>query len=369
VTTVAAVSIDHRPLPPQAHLGQDNFLARVVAEFASIGSRRAAYGDACTHRYAVVAWRCDRDHDTARGPGGPCSVAALSHRQRPGRCAAADGVINQSDGSRAVHPNNAPYAHESPGPSTRCGYRGSRTSPGRLRRRDGRAEAQAARGGLVEIRDHMVEPVGVLEPALLAEMPLPLDQFGPVRDAVDAEPVAAPAVRVPVRTLVRVALVAVNLPRDRRGDAVRQLADLDEVAHVATDALLAVDDHDKPQLTVHRVLLPLNLPPDLAPLVEVPLTGVDHALLAGDVPVAFLAVRIDTQLIVPVLICSAVTLRIAMLVDLLLPSQPAIGAVLPSPRPALRSAASPPLDAVAPPAPESSESVDYERTVTVEHGL
>lgn len=40
----------------------------------------------------------------------------------------------------------------------------------------------------------MIEPVGVLEADLLAQVPLPVDQFGPVRDAIDRGVVALPKV-------------------------------------------------------------------------------------------------------------------------------------------------------------------------------
>jgi hypothetical protein len=53
-----------------------------VAELSSNGSRRRFRAARAPIGRAVVTWSCDRNHDTARGPGGPCSVAARSHDQR-----------------------------------------------------------------------------------------------------------------------------------------------------------------------------------------------------------------------------------------------------------------------------------------------
>jgi hypothetical protein len=56
----------------------------VAAEFGSIGIKSAAHGGAHTPPVAQTSpgsW--DRNHDTARGPGGPCSVAARSHDPCP----------------------------------------------------------------------------------------------------------------------------------------------------------------------------------------------------------------------------------------------------------------------------------------------
>jgi hypothetical protein len=66
---------------------------------------------------AGLAWSCDRNHDTARGPGGPCSVAARSHDRVSGRRATAANAIIMS-GSRAALP-----------PDSRSTSAASRVSP------------------------------------------------------------------------------------------------------------------------------------------------------------------------------------------------------------------------------------------------
>jgi hypothetical protein len=60
---------------------------------------------------------CDRIHDTARGPDGPCSVAARSHGSVPGRCTAtADAEVGRVRGNEGGWPpsyatQRAPHVH------------------------------------------------------------------------------------------------------------------------------------------------------------------------------------------------------------------------------------------------------------------
>jgi hypothetical protein len=53
-----------------------------VAEFRSMRSRPPAAARTPTGNPGATR-SCDRNHDTARGPGGPCPIAARSHGQRP----------------------------------------------------------------------------------------------------------------------------------------------------------------------------------------------------------------------------------------------------------------------------------------------
>ena len=63
--------VEHQP-------GLDRYRPWGVAEFASMRSSTPPAAAHVPAGNAILALPGERDHDTARGPGGPCSVAARS---------------------------------------------------------------------------------------------------------------------------------------------------------------------------------------------------------------------------------------------------------------------------------------------------